>query len=77
MDGIENAFSKNTPIVVGVFSDPLLRNGLHNPVVQLLLACMLWALPSNACCLQSHCLATGVDATVCVDLQHGLEFLAD
>jgi hypothetical protein len=31
----------------GVFTDLLLRNGLHNPAVLLLSACMLRVLPSN------------------------------
>jgi hypothetical protein len=43
-----------------VFTEPLLRNGLHDPVVLLLRADMLLALPSNGRCLQSHCLATGL-----------------
>jgi hypothetical protein len=41
MDRIENTVSSNAPIIVGVFTDPLLRNGLYNPVVQLLRAYML------------------------------------
>jgi hypothetical protein len=45
-----------------MFTGPLLRNELHNPV--LLLTCFLWALPSNGRCFQSHCLATGLYATV-------------
>jgi hypothetical protein len=51
----------NTSIVVGVFTDPLLRNGLR--------ACMLPALPSNDRCLHSHCLATGLYATILSYLQ--------
>jgi hypothetical protein len=47
-----------------MFTEPLLRNGLHNLVVLLLRACMLRALPSNGRCLQSHCLATDLYATV-------------
>jgi hypothetical protein len=47
-----------------VFTGPLLRNGLYNPVVLLLPACMLWALPSNGSCLQSYRLATGLYATI-------------
>jgi hypothetical protein len=43
-----------------VFTESLLRNGLHNPVVLLLHACMLPVLPSNGRCLQSHRLATGL-----------------
>jgi hypothetical protein len=35
-------------VVVGVFTDPLPRNGLHNPFY----CCILWVLPSNGCCLQ-------------------------
>jgi hypothetical protein len=35
-DRIENTVSKNNPIFVGVFTDKLLRNGLHNPVGVLL-----------------------------------------
>jgi hypothetical protein len=47
-----------------VFTEPLFRNGLHNPVVLLLCACMLRALPSNGRCLQSHRLATCLYATI-------------
>jgi hypothetical protein len=47
-----------------VFTDPLLRNGLHNPVVLVLRVCMLLALPSKARCLQSHSLATGLYVTI-------------
>jgi hypothetical protein len=43
-----------------VFTEPLLRNGLHNPVVLLLRASVLQALPSNDRCLQSHRLTTGL-----------------
>jgi hypothetical protein len=48
----------------GVFTDPLHRNGLHNFVLLLLRASMLRAFPSNGRCLQSHCLATGLYATL-------------
>jgi hypothetical protein len=75
MDAIENTVSKNTPVVVGMLTDLLLRNGLRNSVL-LLHVCMLWALPSNACCLQSL-LGNRSDATVCVGLQHGFELLTD
>jgi hypothetical protein len=64
MDRIENAVSNNTPIVVGLFADPLLRNGFHNPVVLLLRACMLGALLSNGRCLESHCLVMRLYARV-------------
>jgi hypothetical protein len=37
----------------GVLTDLLFRNGLHNPVLLFLRACMLRLLPSNGCCLQS------------------------
>jgi hypothetical protein len=47
-----------------VFTKPLLRNGLHNPTVLLLHACMLYVLPSNSHCLQSHCLAVGQYALI-------------
>jgi hypothetical protein len=46
-----------------VFTEPLLRDGLHNSVVLLLRASMLRALPNNGRCLQSHRLATGLYAT--------------
>jgi hypothetical protein len=64
----ENTVYNNTPIVVSVFTFPLLRNGLHNPVVLLLRACMLRTLPSNSRCLQSKYLSTGLYATVCSSL---------
>jgi hypothetical protein len=41
-------------IVVGVFTNPLPRNGLHNHFVLLLLSCILRALPSNGRCLQQR-----------------------
>jgi hypothetical protein len=41
-----------------VFIEPLLRNGLINPVLELLLTCVFRALSSNDRCLQSHRLAT-------------------
>jgi hypothetical protein len=47
-----------------VFTEPLLINGLHNPVVLLLLAYMLQTFPSNGRCLQSYRLATGLYATI-------------
>jgi hypothetical protein len=47
-----------------VFTEPLLRNGLHNPVVLLLSACMLRALHSNGRCLQSYLSATGPYTTL-------------
>jgi hypothetical protein len=47
-----------------VFTDLLLRNGLYNPVVLSLCACMLLSLPSNDRCLQSHRLATDVYTTI-------------
>jgi hypothetical protein len=49
----DNTVPNNTHIVVGVFTDLLIRNGLHNPVLLFLLACMLQALPSNDLCLHS------------------------
>jgi hypothetical protein len=55
---MENTVTNNTPIV-GVFTDLLFRNVLHNPVVLL-----LRALPSNGLCLQSDCLTTGLYATI-------------
>jgi hypothetical protein len=51
-------------IFVGVFTDPLPRNGLHNPVVLLLRACIARTLPSNSSCLSNHRLATYLYATV-------------
>jgi hypothetical protein len=48
---------------------PLHSNG-HGPehkkntVLLLLPACMLWALPGNSRCLQSHCLSMRVYATI-------------
>jgi hypothetical protein len=36
----------------------------ENTVVLLLHVCMLYALPSNGCCLQSHCLAMGLYTTI-------------
>jgi hypothetical protein len=36
----------------------------ESTVFSLFLACMLWALPSNGRCLQSHRLATGLYATI-------------
>jgi hypothetical protein len=71
MDRIENTVSNNTLIVVDVFSDPVLRNALHNPIVLLLLACMLRALPSNGCCLQKHRLTTGLFANIEVTIGIG------
>jgi hypothetical protein len=47
-----------------MFTKPFLRNGLHNPVVLLLRACMLQTLQGNGRCLQSHRLATGLYATI-------------
>jgi hypothetical protein len=47
-----------------VFTEPLLRNGLHNTIVLLLRACMLRALHSNGRCLQSHRLIRGLYATI-------------
>jgi hypothetical protein len=52
-------------VVVGVFTDPLPRNGLHYPIVLLLRMHMLRALSSNGHCLQSRRLATRLYATVC------------
>jgi hypothetical protein len=60
MDRMENTASINIRIVVGVSTDPLLKNGLHNPVA----SCMLRALPSNGRFLQNHCLVTGLYATL-------------
>jgi hypothetical protein len=51
-----------------VFTDPLVRNGWHNPIVLLSRACMLWALSNNGCCLQSHHLARGLYVTISVCL---------
>jgi hypothetical protein len=53
MNQIENIVSNNTPIVVSVITDLLLRKGLHNPVFLLLRACMLQAFSSSGRCLQS------------------------
>jgi hypothetical protein len=47
----------------------MLRNGLHNPFVILLRACMLRALPNNGRCLQSHRLATGLYSTILLYLK--------
>jgi hypothetical protein len=52
-----------------VFTEPLIRKGLHNSVVLLLHACMLRALHSNDRCLQSHCLATGLYAVIIIWIQ--------
>jgi hypothetical protein len=41
-----------------VFTDPLPRNELHNPIL------LLWALPSNGCCLHSYHLPTGLYSTL-------------
>jgi hypothetical protein len=43
-----------------VFSEHLLTNGLHKPVVLLLRACVYIASVNNGRCLQSDCLATGL-----------------
>jgi hypothetical protein len=53
----------------GVFTAPLHSNGrcadrIENTVLLLLHACMLRALASNGRCLQSHCLATDLYATI-------------
>jgi hypothetical protein len=47
-----------------VFTEKLLRNGLHKPLVLLLRACTLQALHSGGRCLQSNHLATGLYATI-------------
>jgi hypothetical protein len=47
-----------------VFTNPLLKNGLHNIVVLSLRACILQALPSNGRYLQSRRLSTGLYATL-------------
>jgi hypothetical protein len=47
-----------------VFTEPLLRNRMHNIVVLLLHACMLQALSSNSNCLQSPRLAMGLYTTI-------------
>jgi hypothetical protein len=60
----ENIVSNNVPIVLVVFTDSLLRNALHNPIVVLLRVCMLRTLPSNGRWLPSHCLARGLYATI-------------
>jgi hypothetical protein len=49
----------------GMFTTPLHSNShsanhTENTILLLLTACMLWALPSNVRCLQSHCLAMGL-----------------
>jgi hypothetical protein len=59
----------------GVFTAPLHSNGrgvdhIENTVLILLRACTLWALPSKGRCLKSHCLATGLSATVSLNLAH-------
>jgi hypothetical protein len=46
-------------------TEPLLINGLHNPVIL-----MLRALPSNGRCLQNHCLAKGLYATILLGGSH-------
>jgi hypothetical protein len=48
-----------------VFTEPLFRNGLHNPVVL-----YLRALPGNGRCLQSHLLATGPHTTVLLSIRN-------
>jgi hypothetical protein len=65
-DRIENTVYNNIPVVVGVFTDQWLKNGLHNPVVLLLRACMLRALPNNGRCLQSYWLVTDLYITVLI-----------
>jgi hypothetical protein len=49
-----------------VFTEPLLRNELHNPVVLLLRAIMLRALHRNGSHSQSHLSATGPDAAILI-----------
>jgi hypothetical protein len=38
---------------------------IENTILLLQHACILRALPSNGCCLHSHCLATGLYALIC------------
>jgi hypothetical protein len=66
MDRIENTIPNNTPIVVRVFTDPLIRNGLHNPFFLLLRVCMLRALPGNGRRPQSHRSETCLYASVLI-----------
>jgi hypothetical protein len=60
---------QNYSIFVGVFTDPSLRNEFHNTVL-LLRAWTFRALHSNGRCLQSHCLATGLYATLSPCMLH-------
>jgi hypothetical protein len=60
VDHIENT----APLLLRAYSELLLRNGLHNPVVLWLHACMLRALHSNGRCLQRHCLVSCLYATI-------------
>jgi hypothetical protein len=57
---IEDTVSNNNYCCRGVFTNPLLRNGLHNLLVLFLCTCMLRALLSNGRCLHIHRLATGL-----------------
>jgi hypothetical protein len=68
-------YRKHRPSIVGrvrfggnVFTEPLLTNGLHNPVVLLLRQCMLRTLHSNGICLQNHHLGRDLYATVILQL---------
>jgi hypothetical protein len=47
-----------------MFTDPLLRNGFHNPVFLLLRLCIFRALPSNGRCLHIYDLATRLFSTI-------------
>jgi hypothetical protein len=61
---IENAVSNNNYCCRGMFTDPLLRNGLHYIFVPLLPVCMLRELAINDRYIQSRRLATGLYATI-------------
>jgi hypothetical protein len=50
-------------LVIGLFSETMLRNGLHNPIVILSQACALQVLASSSV-VYSRCLGTGLYATI-------------
>jgi hypothetical protein len=47
-----------------LYSNSRCADHIENPVLLLLRAFMSWALPINGRCLPSHCLATGLYATI-------------
>jgi hypothetical protein len=52
----------------GVFTAPIHSNDREAEHKENTVLPLLRALPSNSCCLQSHCLATGLYATICIAL---------